>query len=103
MSQIEFLFNLPLRVVRRRHWVVAQCPPLDIASQGETVEEAKRNLAEATRVFLVSCYERGTIEAVLKECGFEPQNTVPARRPAARNRFQVSLPLRSPAQDQCRA
>ena len=31
---------------------VALCPGLDIASQGDTVEEAKSNLAEAIELFL---------------------------------------------------
>lgn len=31
---------------------VAMCPELDIASQGETVEEARRNLIEAVELFL---------------------------------------------------
>lgn len=31
---------------------VALCPELDIASQGDTVEEAKNNLAEAIELFL---------------------------------------------------
>jgi predicted RNase H-like HicB family nuclease len=31
---------------------VAFCPELDIASQGDTVEEARSNLAEAIELFL---------------------------------------------------
>jgi predicted RNase H-like HicB family nuclease len=31
---------------------VALCPELDVASQGETVEEARRNLIEAVELFL---------------------------------------------------
>ncbi len=31
---------------------VALCPDLDVASQGETVEEARRNLQEAVELFL---------------------------------------------------
>jgi predicted RNase H-like HicB family nuclease len=31
---------------------VALCPELDIASQGATVEEARRNLVEAVELFL---------------------------------------------------
>jgi predicted RNase H-like HicB family nuclease len=31
---------------------VALCPELDIASQGDSVEEAKRNLTEAVELFL---------------------------------------------------
>lgn len=30
---------------------VSLCPELDIASQGDTVEEARRNLAEAIELF----------------------------------------------------
>ena len=30
---------------------VALCPELDIASQGDTVEEARRNLTEALELF----------------------------------------------------
>ena len=103
MAQIEFLFDLPLKIIRRRKWFVAQCPALDIASQGETVEEAKRNLTEATRAFLISCYERGAIEAVLKDCGFHPMSSQPGRRSNSRNHFQVSLPLQSSTPAQCRA
>jgi predicted RNase H-like HicB family nuclease len=32
-------------------WTVALCPELDIASQGETVEEARQNLIEALELF----------------------------------------------------
>ena len=31
---------------------VALCPELDVASQGDTVEEARRNLQEALELFL---------------------------------------------------
>lgn len=30
---------------------VALCPELDVASEGETVEQARANLAEATELF----------------------------------------------------
>ena len=32
-------------------WYVALCPELDIASQGRSVEEARRNLIEAIELF----------------------------------------------------
>jgi predicted RNase H-like HicB family nuclease len=32
-------------------WYVALCPELDIASQGKTVEDARRNLTEAVELF----------------------------------------------------
>lgn len=38
-------------IQRDNDWYVSLCPELDIASQGKTVEEARRNLAEAIELF----------------------------------------------------
>jgi predicted RNase H-like HicB family nuclease len=38
-------------IEREDDWYVALCPELDIASQGPTVEEARRNLVEAVELF----------------------------------------------------
>ncbi len=43
------------------------CPPiLDVITQGETEEKAKQNLNDALSLFLVSWFERGTLDSVLK-------------------------------------
>ena len=44
-------------------------------SQGcrATEEEAANNLNEAVQIFLSTCYEMGTLNAVLKECGLKPK------------------------------
>ena len=39
-------------IEREEDGYVALCPELDIASQGDTVEDAKRNLVEALELFL---------------------------------------------------
>lgn len=40
-------------VIRKEEeWFVAECPEVGTASQGETIEEAVRNLQEATEVYL---------------------------------------------------
>jgi predicted RNase H-like HicB family nuclease len=38
-------------IERQDNAYIALCPELDIASQGDTVEEARRNLAEALELF----------------------------------------------------
>lgn len=38
-------------IEREGNGYVALCPELDIASQGDTVEEARRNLTEAVELF----------------------------------------------------
>jgi len=41
-------------IERENDGYVSLCPELDIASQGDTVEEAKANLTEAIELFLES-------------------------------------------------
>ncbi len=65
-------FSLPYVVKKREQWYLSHCPALDVYSQGETQEKAIINLKEAIELFVVSCFDRGTLDSVLKECGFEP-------------------------------
>ena len=53
---------------------VSHCDPLDVCSQGDTEEEAVENLIEAVQIFLSTCYEMGTLNEVLKECGLTPSD-----------------------------
>jgi predicted RNase H-like HicB family nuclease len=48
MAQVRELTAL---IEREGDGYVALCPEFDIASQGDTVEEARRNLAEALELF----------------------------------------------------
>lgn len=70
--QVIFNVQLPAQVKRSGKWYVSCCPPLDVCSQGETQEKALNNLITALRLFLVSCFERGALDGVLRDCGFKP-------------------------------
>ncbi len=74
-NAIEITFHLPIRIVKKEQWHVASCPVLDVSSQGDSSVQAKYNLIEALTLFLTSCIERGTLNAVLAECGFRPQSS----------------------------
>ena len=54
-------------VTREGDVYVSYCPALDLYSQGDTEEEASANLIEALQLFIQSCVERGTLDAVMKE------------------------------------
>ncbi len=69
---VQFSLHLPAEIKWRDRWYVSSCPVLDVHSQGSTVEQAKKNLAEALSLFFISCHERGTLDAVLRDCGFRP-------------------------------
>ena len=52
-------YDMPTRVLtalvqREEDGWVSLCPELDVASQGETIEQAKQNLREAVELFLES-------------------------------------------------
>jgi len=69
--EIVISIKVPIEIKKRRKWYVAFCPVLDVGSQGETEVKAIKNLKEALRLFLVTCIEHGTLDDVLKDCGFE--------------------------------
>jgi predicted RNase H-like HicB family nuclease len=50
---------------------VSYCPELDIASCGETVDQAKRNLGEVILINLEEAQQIGTLEKLLQEAGFD--------------------------------
>jgi predicted RNase H-like HicB family nuclease len=72
MKKMIMTMKLPMLVKKKKDWWIASCPILDVVTQGETEEKAKQNLNDALSLFLVSCFERGTLDSVLKECGFRP-------------------------------
>ena len=102
---IEAQFQLYGRIKKQGKWYIAYCPPLDLSTQGRTFEEAKANLIEASQLFFISCFERGTLDHALKELGFVPlrgkMQTEPL--PAGAFPFPVPIPLILQKQLECRA
>ena len=50
---------------------VSYCPELDVASCGEDVQQAKKNLLEAITINVEETKKIGTFERFLEECGIE--------------------------------
>jgi predicted RNase H-like HicB family nuclease len=61
---------------KERNMYVSYCPELDIASCGESVEHAKKNLKEAIRINLEETQKRGTLDKFLREAGFDETQEV---------------------------
>jgi predicted RNase H-like HicB family nuclease len=76
---LEAQFHLFGLLKKENGWYIAHCPPLDITTQGRTEAEAKRNLAEASELFVVSCFERGTFEQAIRELGWSVGSNEDAR------------------------
>ncbi len=91
---VQISLSVPTRIRKKQKWFVASCPVFDVVSQGETEEQAKKNLSEALTLFFLSCHERGTLDAVLKECGFQPAYPSKiARRIASASYIDVPIPF----------
>jgi predicted RNase H-like HicB family nuclease len=50
-DHVQEVRHLTAVIERDRDGYVALCPEVDVASQGETIEEARRNLQEAVELF----------------------------------------------------
>ncbi len=50
---------------------VAYTPNLDVSSCGSSVDEARRNLKTAVRLFIAEAEKMGTLEDIMSEAGYE--------------------------------
>ncbi|MFH1096036.1 MAG: type II toxin-antitoxin system HicB family antitoxin [Candidatus Desantisbacteria bacterium] len=67
MVQIEY----DMIVFKEEKTFVAYSPELDVSSCGETIDQAKRNLKTAVRLFLEEAEKMKTLDTILIEAGFE--------------------------------
>ena len=70
MQQIEFTSL----IFKEGETFVSSCPELGVASCGDTVDEARRRLSEAVRLFLEESQRMGTLQDILCEEGFVPRD-----------------------------
>ena len=61
---------------------VSYCPELDVASCGEDVEQAKKNLVETIIINIEETKKLGTFEQFIEECGLDENipNILSARK-----------------------
>jgi predicted RNase H-like HicB family nuclease len=64
-------FRLTEELWKEGNMYVSYCPELDIASCGETVDQAKKNLGEVILINLEEAQKIGTLGTLLQEAGFD--------------------------------
>jgi predicted RNase H-like HicB family nuclease len=64
---MAYVHRLTAIIEREDDGYVALCPELDIASQGDTVEEARRMLTEAVELFMESASQEEVKERLHTE------------------------------------
>jgi len=62
--------KITTEIWQKGRWFIAKCPELDFVSQGETAEEAKRNLLEVIQIQFEEMAAQGTLDDYLLECGY---------------------------------
>jgi predicted RNase H-like HicB family nuclease len=67
---MKIIFAALLREEREGGYSVV-CPQLGVASQGETIDEAKRNIVEAVELYFESAKALGILEGVLEDAGID--------------------------------
>jgi len=90
--KMEIHAQLPLKITRRKNYVVASCPALDIHSQGLDETHARSNLSEAITLFILSAFEAGTLNRVLEDCGFRTY-ILSGKTAETDDTLDISIPL----------
>ena len=63
--------SLPVFIIKEQNYFVAYTPALDFAATGDSVEGAKKSFSEAINIFFDEIEEKGTLEEVLQEFGWQ--------------------------------
>jgi predicted RNase H-like HicB family nuclease len=98
MPTAVFQITIPAKIKKKKDCYVSSCDVLDIRTQGYTEKEARQNLVEAIKLFFISCYERGTLDEALKECGFRALRT--PTKPVRETGF-VTVPIPFSTKSRC--
>jgi predicted RNase H-like HicB family nuclease len=62
-------------IFKENGMLVAYCPELDLSSCGRDLAEAKKNLLEATRLFMEESLKMGTLKDILEEAGYDTKKS----------------------------
>lgn len=89
-DHIQFTVRLPVRYSHEGGAVIAHSPGIDVASHGPSKQAAHAALVEAMQLWFISCFERGQLDAALKECGFA---SIPAAVDASVDMIDVPVPF----------
>ena len=69
----QVLLNISIKEDPEGGYVV-ECTDLDIASQGETIDESLKNIREAVELYLESAEQLGIMDEVLERLGLTKED-----------------------------
>ena len=99
MTKKDYQVNvsLPVQIIKEGNVYVAYCPVLEIATQGDTYEQAHEMFQELVKVFFDDLIERGTLEKVLLDLGWQKASQgrrwkLPERQFISETHQEINLP-----------
>lgn len=99
MKKLTISISLECEIKKQGEWFLASCEQLDLFTQGRSEEDALHGLTDALELFLLSCFERGTLNQVLTDCGFRSVSKTTAQPKG--KLISVDLPLAAPEHASC--
>jgi len=101
-SQTDGYIIVTLRIWEENNHFVSECPELDVASCGDTIDEALDNIKEATLLYINTIEEQGERQRIFHERNIRLHHVEPpeSRKIDVRlNEFITTLITRVPASD----
>jgi len=80
LTEVIMKLKLTEELWKEGNMYVSYCPELDIASCGENVDQAKKNLKEVILINLEEAQKLGTLDDLLQEAGFDEAQGILASR-----------------------
>ena len=96
MKQAYFEFNLPVSIFKEGDYFIAYTPALDLSTAGKTFRQVKQRFQEVVKIFFEEIANRGTLEEVLSELGWnklQKQWSPPPVIAHEPERVKVALPI----------
>jgi len=74
-SDAGWEFNLPVSFLREGDKYIAYTPALDLSTCGQSYQEAKKRFGEIVNIFFEELINKGTLEEVLNDLGWQRTQT----------------------------
>ncbi len=93
-ATVTFTVSFPIEVKKEARYYLASCPVLDVWACGKTQQNAIDSLKDTLQLFLTYCFDHGTLELVLKGCGFTSLKKSLGQESSRRlNEMDIPLPF----------
>lgn len=71
MAGFRYNVSLPILILKEGKYFIAYTPALDLATSGKTFKQVQERFTEVVKIFFDELSEKGTLEKVLSELGWQ--------------------------------